>query len=67
MESARQDLSTVPRRLVSRRGQQRLRLAGIQQTIDLRAIFGPLLDLVEIAVVRLERVVSFLVGLIIHA
>jgi hypothetical protein len=31
------------------------------------AIFGPFLDLVEIAVVRIERVCGFLVGPIIHA
>ena len=42
-------------------------IAGIQQAIDLRAIFGPLLDLVKIAVVRIERVGGFLVGPIIHA
>ena len=42
-------------------------IAGIQQAIDLRTIFGPLLDLVKIAVVRTERVGGLLVGPIIHA
>ena len=30
-------------------------IAGTQQAIDLRAIFGPLLDLVKIAVVRTRK------------
>ena len=39
----------------------------LQQANDLRAIFGPLLHLVKIVVVCIERVIGFLVGPIIHA
>jgi hypothetical protein len=42
-------------------------IPGIQQAIDLRAIFGPLLHLVKIAVVRVERIVCLFVGPIVHA
>lgn len=42
---------------------KRLRLleiaAGVQEAIDLRAILGPLFNLVKVAIVRIERVVSF--------
>ena len=42
--------------MFDRRHEDRLRLiqvaAGMQHVVDLRAVFGPLLDLVEIAVVR---------------
>jgi hypothetical protein len=37
-------------------------IAGVEQPIDLRAVLGPLLDFVEIAIVREERIVGFIVG-----
>jgi hypothetical protein len=37
-------------------------VAGINHPVDLRAIHGPFFDLVEVALVRLKRVVSFFVG-----
>ena len=36
-------------------------IAGIEQAIDFHAVAGPLLDLVEIAMVRDQRVVSLFV------
>src|SRR6516165_7172833 len=42
-------------------------IAGIQQPVDLRTVFGPLLQLVKIAVVRIERIVCLFVGPIVHA
>jgi hypothetical protein len=35
-------------------------VAGVEQAIDFRAVSRPLLDLVEIALVRVERVVGLL-------
>jgi hypothetical protein len=35
-------------------------VAGVQKAVDLRAVLGPLLDLVKVAIVREERVVGFL-------
>jgi hypothetical protein len=47
-------------------GEDRARLveivAGIKHAVDLGAIACPLLDLIEVAVVRTERIVGFLVG-----
>ena len=37
--------------------------AGVQYPINLGPIFGPLLDLVEIAVIRNERIVGLFGGL----
>ena len=37
-------------------------VAGVQHAIDLAAVFRPLLDLVEAAVVRAEWVVGLLLG-----
>src|ERR1700691_4953002 len=37
-------------------------VAGIKQALDLRAVLGPLFDLVEVAIVRAQRVVSFFAG-----
>jgi hypothetical protein len=42
-------------------------IAGIEQADDALVILGPLLDLVEIAVVRIERIVGFLIAPIGHA
>jgi hypothetical protein len=36
--------------------------AGVEQPIDFSAVFGPLFDLVEIAIIRVERVVGFFIG-----
>ena len=38
--------------------------AGIEHVVDLGPVLGPLLDLVEVAVVRDERIVSLVVGLV---
>jgi len=49
--------------MVDRSGEDLPRLfkvaTGVQHPIDLGPIFGPLLDLVEIAVVRNQRIVGF--------
>jgi hypothetical protein len=37
-------------------------VAGVKEAIDLAAVFGPLFDLVEVAMVRDERVISLFVG-----
>jgi hypothetical protein len=46
-------------------GEQLTRLlkivAGIKQALDLRAVLGPLFELVEIAIVREKRIVGLLV------
>jgi len=39
---------------------------GVEDAIDLRAVLGPLLDLVEVADVRNQRVVGFFVGPVVH-
>ena len=36
-------------------------VAGVEQAVDLHAVLGPLFELVEIAVVREERIVGLLV------
>jgi hypothetical protein len=36
--------------------------AGVKEAIDLAAVFGPLSELVEVAMVRDERVICFLLG-----
>jgi len=42
-------------------------IAGVKEALDLRAVLGPLLNLVEIAIVREERIVGLLVGpIVIH-
>jgi hypothetical protein len=41
-------------------------IAGVQEPVDFRAILGPLLDLVVIAVVREGPIVGFFVGPIVH-
>jgi hypothetical protein len=41
-------------------------LAGIKEAVDLHAVLRPLLDLVEIAMIGIERVISFLVGPVAH-
>ena len=52
--------------MLDRRREVRLRLIQIapriQHVIDLRAVLGPLLDLVEIAMVRDQRVVGLFGG-----
>jgi hypothetical protein len=37
-------------------------VAGVNEAIDLAAVFGPIFDLVEVAMVRDERVICFLLG-----
>ena len=39
---------------------------GIKHVVDLRPVLGPLLDLVEIAMVRDERLISLFVGRFAH-
>jgi hypothetical protein len=39
-------------------------VAGEKKALDLRAVLGPFLELVEIAIVRAQRVISFFVGLV---
>jgi hypothetical protein len=39
---------------------------GIQQAVDSRPVCGPFLDLIEIAVVRFDRVEGFFVGPVVH-
>jgi hypothetical protein len=41
-------------------------VAAVQQTVDLRAVLCPLLDLVEVADIRNQRVIGFFVGPIAH-
>jgi hypothetical protein len=41
-------------------------IAGIEQAIDLGAVFGPLLDLIEVAPVGMGRIVGFIVGPVTH-
>jgi hypothetical protein len=41
--------------------------AGVQHAVDLRAVFGPLLDLVEVGVIRMERIVGKRVRPVIRA
>ena len=52
--------------MLDRRGKDLLRLiefaAGVQHMIDLGAILGPFFDLVEVAVVRDQRIVGFFGG-----
>ena len=51
--------------MLDRRREDRLRLIqvapGIEHVVDLGAVLGPLLDLVEIAVVRDQRLISLFV------
>jgi hypothetical protein len=42
-------------------------VTGVQQPINLHAVLGPLLDLVEAALIGTERIVGFFVGPIIVA
>ena len=35
--------------------------AGVEHALDFHAVFGPLLNLIEIAIVRAERIVGLLV------
>ena len=60
------DSQPYPRPMLNRIGEQLASLfqvvAGVEQAIDLRAVLRPLLDLVEIKVVRTQRVVSLFVG-----
>jgi hypothetical protein len=43
-------------------------VAGVKEAIDFRAVLGPLLELVEIPIVREMRIVCFLVRpIVIHA
>jgi hypothetical protein len=57
--------------MLDRRREQCPRLvqaaAGKQHTLDLAAVLGPFLDLVEVAVVRVDRVVNLFVRPIIPA
>jgi hypothetical protein len=39
-------------------------VACVKQPLDLRAVLGPLLELVEIAIVREKRIVGLLVRLV---
>jgi hypothetical protein len=54
-----------PQPMLDRRGEDLPRLvqaaAGIEHALDLGAILGPLLDLVEVAVVRDEWVISLFI------
>ena len=54
--------------MVDRRGEDLPRIvkaaAGIEHALDVGAIFGPLLDLVEVAVVRDQRIVRLFVELV---
>jgi hypothetical protein len=36
-------------------------IAGIEQPVDLRAVFGPLLNLIKVVIIREKRIVGFLV------
>ena len=41
--------------------------AGVEHALDFHAVFGPLLNLIEIAIVRAERIVGLLVApIVIH-
>jgi hypothetical protein len=41
-------------------------VAGVKEAVDLHAVLRPLLDLVEIAVIGVKRVISFFVGPVAH-
>ena len=56
--------------MLDRRHEDRLRLIqvapGIEHVVDLGAVLGPLLDLVKVAVVRDQRLISLFVGRFAH-
>ena len=41
-------------------------IASVEQAVDFAAIARPFLDLVEVAIIGIERVVSLFVGPIVH-
>ena len=52
----------MPDRAFEHRSSPAQAVAGIEQAINLRAVPRPFFDLIEVAIVRIERVVGFFVG-----